>query len=244
MKFLFKKYLLLIVCLIFLTGCTGIVNKIKKQEQPDVAVTEEETVAVGEVAGNAVSEIAEKVITCDDLKSQSKQETCLRQLNSIATNLLNTEILEAFDLARCDELPVGMIEGCKNSIEETGVQEPLTEEENAILQEAMRSSPTGRLIDEETGEETLEGGLDITKCAALTKTGLKEYCEGKVNEEIDRGRVFQIISEGDATKCDELTAEHLKRFCKMSLGVVEERVIEEGAIENDEEIETIVEPAI
>ena len=205
MKTYFKAIFLLL-CVLVLTACT---NPFAKTEI--VQVQERET---------------QKVYSCNELKSKTARENCINEASSMTLDALNSEIIRTFDVKRCVELPQEMADICVKRIQESGVKGPVSEAEVSALKEAMRLSY--KALEGEEGEMMEENGYyDIAKCATLTTSGLKEYCEKQLNRRIEEDKVFKIVESGDAAKCDELTDESFVRMCKMELGVyIEEEMAE------------------
>ncbi len=219
MKFLIKTTFLLTISLILLAGCENPFAQTTPAEQLGVPVALEDEMEKEEPM---------KIITCDMLKSAERQEECRQMLNEITADMLSSEIRQTFDLKRCDELSRYMAEDCKNYIEKSGVKGPVSETELEALRNAMNMT----YPEVAEGEDVEgEGYYDITKCSALTTSGLKGYCEKKLNERIEEEQLWKIIEGGDVSKCDELTNEELKNMCEEEFGVFNEEFAEEESTE-------------
>ena len=185
-----KISFILVISLILLAGCKGSPGQTEQPKAPP----------------------ALESITCDTLKTKSRQDECRAAINSVAINILSSEILETFDLNRCKETSNLALGECEKYITETGVQGPITDSEVIALSEATKPDPT-----------TNTYGIDnITKCMNLSTPGLKEYCEKQVNKLIEREAMLKIIQSGDAKRCDELKNDENKQVCKTQLGVITE----------------------
>jgi len=208
------KFLLLFSCVLVLSACT---NPFKKTE---------------------VVQDQERTYSCGDLKNETSKQNCFENVKNIALEELNNEIVRTFDMKRCVELPQDMADSCVNMIKESGVTGPVSDEEITALREAMNlvykttQGPEGEVIAEE------EGYYDIAKCASLIAPGLKEYCEKRLNMQMEQEKMFQIVESGEVAKCDELKEESLKKSCKSELGVAVEEPENTGA----EMIEETTEP--
>jgi hypothetical protein len=157
-------------------------------------------------------ETPQKTFSCDMLKTEDAQKNCIDVVNSSIEERVYFEIIRTYDLNRCDELNADMAIECKEVVENSGVKGPITIEEVNML------------------EDALDPGNDISKCATLKTSGLKEYCEKQVDQKIYEEKMRQIIDAGDVTKCDELKGEFIK-ICKEEFGVYEEAVSEPENIE-------------
>lgn len=220
-----KKLFLLVISTVLLAGCTSPFDSFKTSSGADVKTTVNVVDAGTEVYDEVYEEELMKDYSCDMLKSKSREADCERMINEMIAEEIYSEISRTFDIKRCDELPGYMAEDCKNYIERTGVKGPVSEVELEALRNAM--DMTYPEVTGEGGEDMEgEGYYDITKCAVLTTSGLKEYCEKKLNEQIEEEKLWEIIEGGNVSKCDELTNEDLKNMCKEEFGVY---------IEDDEE---------
>jgi len=162
-------------------------------------------------------------------KIQGAEEGCLEEVNSFIEEMLSDEIVLTFDLARCDELGINEAGDCKSKIERTGVVGPISTQEILALEQVMTETEPEYQENEETGEEFLikEGGYDINKCAGLTTSGLKKYCEEQLNELIQEDILDEIIDSEDSSRCDELKIERLKNKCKEEFEIYTEEPEEE-----------------
>lgn len=212
MKTYFKAIFLLL-CVLVLSACT---NPFEKTE------------VVQDTSSDMVKE-EQGAYSCNDLKSKTLRENCINEASWMALDALNAEIIRTFDVKRCNELPQEMADSCVSRIQDTGVNGPVSEAEVSALQEAMRLSYN--TVEGEEGEMMEENGYyDIKKCATLTASGLKEYCEKQLNRRIEEDKVFKIVESGDATKCDELKDGNYRNMCKMELGAYEEPEMTEPEI--------------
>jgi hypothetical protein len=229
MKSFGKISILLVLSFVLLVGCNNPFKKTEQQPQ-------------------------ERVYSCADLKNETARADCVAQTTGIALDALNSEILHTFDTKRCVELPQEMADECVKTIQESGVQGPISDEQIQALRDAM--DPSYKIPEGSKGEDIeSEPYYDVTKCTTLTVTGFKEYCEKQLNKRIEEETMSKIIESGDATKCDELKDETFKRTCKIELGAItetsEKLMIEEPAegttgqvgVPAPEMLEGAVEPA-
>jgi len=190
----FIKINLFLIPLILLTACNGTVRQ-TEGEAEDLA-TETTT-----------------KITCRMLENSDREEECNEQSNDVAAQALEDEILDTFDSARCGKLPENMAEDCKDSIEQSGVQGPVSAEELEIFDAAMEYI---------TPEEGRGGGYSIVKCSLLTTPGFQTYCEAMVNELIDEDVLDEIVDSGDSTRCNELKTEEINNRCLIEFNLFSE----------------------
>lgn len=224
-----KKQLLLIITILFLSGCTIPFMNDFKEEILEVDVVIEEVAVLGVSADEEVE--IRKSFNCNMIQTKSSKEDCENMVNEMVADMLSSEIRRTFDISRCDELSSWNIEGCKKRIQKTGVQGPIMEQEIEDLRIAQRCSYKVIEGNEESNmmEEESSCEYDITKCADLTALGLKEYCEKMVGEKIEQDLIWKIVEGGDSTKCDTLTSKNAKDTCKMELGAyLEEEMVEGG----------------
>jgi hypothetical protein len=207
MKISFKT-LFLLLCVLVLSACTNPLKKAETAKDGTPGLAQQEQVTY----------------SCNDLKNDTLRANCKRQINSVILDAMNSEIINAFDAQRCVKLPQDMADICAQTIKDSGVQGPIADDQVQALRNAM--DLTYKTTQAAEGEPMIEGEgyYDISKCAALTAPGLKEYCEKQLNAHIQQEKMFKIIEAGDATKCDELTDEQNKTTCKIELGVAVEEV--------------------
>jgi len=199
MKYFIRTSFFLAFAIVLLAGCTNPFAKTIEPMAQDVIEDIEDEEGIG------------KLITCDMLNDADSQNDCYFQQNEIAINELYGEIRKTFSLSRCAELPESMIGGCQDYIEKTGIQGPITMEEYDALQAAMRP-----VVNESEDEEAET--YDVNNCVALTVTGMRGYCEKKINERMQNQLIDEIFQSGDAARCDELTDEESRAGCKLELG--------------------------
>jgi hypothetical protein len=200
MKFFTKTSVLLIAGLVLLTGCG---NLFARFTQP--------------------TEFAVKTTTCDLLKLEEFKQDCIKAADETPESFLYKEILVTFDSDRCDELSKDTAKDCKNYIKNTGIQGPITGDQVKALTEAINQAQLPYEING-AGEAILptEESYDKTKCVALNRNDLQQYCEKKLDEKIENLKLLQILQTNDGKRCDELKNEILKRRCQLRTGTATE----------------------
>ena len=151
-------------------------------------------------------------LKCDVLKSDENRKNCEMQMNEIIGSMLESEIVSNFSIGRCTELKGDVAKRCQDRLTETGVKGPVTAEEIAKYNDALRGTPG-------TDPEKPSMTYDSAKCAALTTAGYKEYCEKNVAERAERSKLDGILQSNDKNGCDQLTTESLKNDCKRFFGI-------------------------
>ncbi len=236
-----KQLSLLVLVLFILSGCTvQFLDKNENVATSQLLEKQQELQIKGSV--DIMNEMmmekegVRKKITCDMLGSDNSKKECENMISETAESMLSSEIRRTFDIARCDMLSSWNADSCKSRIEKSGIKGPITEQEIKDLRVAQkctykktenRKQETGNeepmdMIKEMMMEEEGECVYDVSKCGVLTTTGLKEYCEGKVNNRIEEEKVWKIVEAGDSAKCDTLKTDNAKDSCKMQLGVYDE----------------------
>lgn len=217
---------LFLFAVLALTACTNPLAKKTAEplvEKPDVQSIE----VVEEVEELEVDDGVERYesryganMKCSMLKDG--QERCEQDVNNLIGMMLEEEIMRRFDVNRCGELPGKVADLCKDRLTETGVVGPVSDEELAILSKIM----LGTLPEmEEGGEENEEGGeahmptYDKARCAELTTSGYKEYCESEVVKRLEQVRLIEVIQSGSVEQCDEFTDEAILLDCKTAFDV-------------------------
>ena len=154
-------------------------------------------------------------MSCDLLKLEENRVSCKARMNDMIGLLLDSEIMDTFDIARCSIFPEATANSCKQRIEATGVKGPISAEEREIFNQAM--SPV--MVEVSEGSSAMPGfTFDIKKCAGLTTAGFKAHCENLVNERIDQQKLREIVSAGDVRRCAELVSTSSQERCRMMLG--------------------------
>jgi hypothetical protein len=218
----FKKILpLTLLSLLVIAGCSRevgtkvptsvTVSNGAAQEQPATAAQGQAGVPVSRYGTN---------MKCSLLKSPEGRQECEMQLNDTIGNMLESEIISAFDVDRCKELPTEIAKTCIDRLTATGVKGPVTAEEIALLNEIRRGAPSA-------DAENPVIVYDSARCAELKTVGYKEYCEKMILERTEQEKFSEIMQSEDKARCNELTTVSLKNDCKRFFGeVVEEPVVE------------------
>lgn len=152
---------------------------------------------------------------CNMLKDSHSVQECKLQVNNLIGSFLETEILSTFDTARCTELPESLAQSCKNNLEQTGVEGPVSKAELDRFQEIIR----GTFPEPMEGENSMPmfPTYNPELCAELKTSGYKSYCERQLKERMQRDLLDEIIQSGDVSRCEELTEEKKIEICKMTL---------------------------
>lgn len=225
-----KKFLpLLVLALLILAACTNPLAKKTSEVQVDTGVTAQPT-GVGEIITPEVSGSRfGSDMKCSMLKNAENRQACESQINDMIGMMLESEIIDSFDVNRCKELPVGFAADCEMQLADTSVKGPVSDAELAMFREAVR----GTLPEQgEEGEIPSFPVYDKTKCAQLKTPGYKEYCEKQVTARIEQEELDQIVQSGDINRCNELKTEDIIINCKEFFGVeVEPEVLGEETIQ-------------
>ena len=234
----FKKFSFLLLLTPFvLTACT---NPFAKKKITEAVVPTHVVVQAdkdNEKVGKTSDTVVEnnqyvsrygKNMKCSNLKNAEKQKMCEMQINDVVGAMLEAEIIESFDVGRCDELPADVAQNCKNRLTETGVQGPVSASERELFSEIMR----GKYPEMNEGDSEILSypTYDKSKCAELHSSGYRAYCEKKIAEREARNQLEEVIQAGDVNRCDEFSDDDLKRECKMFFGVFPEAVPEGDAV--------------
>ncbi len=156
--------------------------------------------------------------SCSDLKDNNRREACEVGVANLMGSLLESEILETYDFARCKELPEGQAENCETHLTATGVQGPVSVEEIEIFYQALQGAMPED-VAEEAEDDEINLVYDKTKCAELKTPGYKEYCETMIVEQEESSLLNQVLQSGDVSRCGELSTESLRNDCKESFAV-------------------------
>jgi hypothetical protein len=247
-----RKLFILSFAVVILTACSDmqpisseeIVDDMGTQEMIDMETDMEMEGDDGEPVEGSVLELDEsslvKDFSCDSLEDSVEVENCRNEINYLIAQMLQEEIVSAYDLNRCDELDGVMIDNCRLLIEETGIKGPISKEDRQLLQEAMQRVYTEVQGEDDNEVRSEEGYYDINKCDALSASnGLQAYCKGRVQERIDNEKVWEIVLNGTVEDCSQLS-DTARQMCEFEFGVYDDVVEEveepsEGDAENTEE---------
>jgi len=155
-------------------------------------------------------------LSCEMLKDAGMKEVCLEEVNQAIAQVLQSEILHTFNIARCDELEGYNSEGCRERIQTSGVTGIITlAEYDTVRQALVPVQPEN--FDE--GEEVLESELyDLARCDAVASS-LKAYCRNQMTQQIQEILMFEIIESEDSNRCAELTVQEFKNQCEQEFGI-------------------------
>lgn len=190
------KLLFALLCVLILSACSNPIGQTDKQ--PEVVIQEQG-----------------KIYSCNDLQSDKLRVECENQMNIIVIDVLYSEILNTFDIARCAELPESLENDCIDSIKISGITGPISDEEVEIFQKA---TSLGKIFPVAEGEEGQDKPLT---CTDLKTSGYKEYCEKVLTQNKQSEMLTEIIIAANPSRCDELTDVNLKRECKAIFGIEE-----------------------
>ena len=211
----------------------------------------EDTMMEGDMGEDEVAEPEpkfEKNLSCSDIKKEDVRLSCENQLNEIVASSMLSEAKKYFDLSLCKQLPKSFVGECEIYINGTGVKGPVTEAELTIYNEAIRPVRVETEEGENIAAELTSPTYDKTKCAQLTTSGFRAYCESRVDTRVEQTKFEKIVNNGTAAQCDQLANEGLKSNCKFSFGVFEEpeeaEPEEEVSAPADEEMEGGMEEAV
>jgi hypothetical protein len=190
-------------------GQEAVTDEAQPAEQPPIPADIPETTQVPESRFGTN-------LKCSDLEVTEHRQDCDQQVNDLIGNMLESEIINTFDLKRCKDLPDDIALTCEVQLADTGVQGPISNKELATYREAVR----GTLPDpDELGEALPVPEYDISKCSRLTTSGYKAYCEAQVNARIEQNKLDEIIQSGDSNRCSELAGEDNITQCKLFFGI-------------------------
>ena len=250
----FKKFLpLLVFSLLVLAACSktpkpGVstvpTDVMVKDEVTEDTMTEENMMEndTGEGEEAEPEPRFEKNLSCGEIKQEDLRLNCENQLNELVASTMFSAARKYFDFSMCKDLPKSFVGECEAYIDGTGVKGPVTEAELVIYNEAIQPVR----VETEEGEDIVAGltspTYDKTKCAQLTTSGFREYCESRVDSRAEQAKFEEIVNRGTVAQCDQLTNSGLKSNCKFSFGVFEEP--EEVSAPADEEMEGGMEEAV
>ncbi|MBN1258609.1 hypothetical protein JXA05_02540 [Candidatus Peregrinibacteria bacterium] len=132
-----------------------------------------------------------KTVSCDDLSTE-KQTECETAVKNVVLDMLEKEIMENFDSARCSELQEENRVKCFSIISATGIKGPITAEEKVSLSKALETS-------------------DLTICDAMTTEGLITYCKGRIQEQLDEMKVREEAEKG--ADCAAIEDADQQKYC-------------------------------
>lgn len=198
-----------VLALLVLAACT---NPLAKEASQQVM---EKSATGSEVTTEASGSRFEAGLKCSKLKVAMNRDSCEQQVNNLIGSMMESEILESFDMKRCKDLPSDLSGRCEEQLADSGIQGPVSADEMAIFAEAVAG----------TFPEPDESGIvpaptyDKAACGQLTTPGYKEYCEDVVTRRMERDQLDQIYQTGSVNDCDTLTSEDAVFDCKLFFGV-------------------------
>lgn len=141
-------------------------------------------------------------LDCDMLTSESAQAECKTQVNNVIGRLIENEVVSHFDLERCKSLEDKIGMNCQMQLEDSPVKGPVSDSELQIFSAAM----TGDLeVSEDGAPLSADPVFDTSACERLKTPGFREYCEERVQMQIDQSSFQEIISSGNVSDCDDLS---------------------------------------
>lgn len=212
MKILNKIFPLVLLSLFVLTACSGTPSDSSTTRMPAAQEAPADETAPVSMYGTKMN--------CNMLKNTEQRQNCEMQMNDMIGGMLEAEIVSAFDISRCRELPGEIGTRCQEHLNATGVQGPVRAEEIELYKTILRG----------TFDENLEMPsviYDAVPCAELKTTGYREYCESQVAVRIDQNKFHEIISSNNKNLCDELITETFRDDCRQFFGegITEEMIV-------------------
>lgn len=207
---------LVLITTVFLTACAYLNptenTQITSTELPGQTEVSSDMVQGDKAPQTAMQSRYGQTMKCDLLKGANARQACETQTQDMIGMMLESEIINSFDVSRCKIFTEQMASECEKRIADTGVKGPVSEEEQALFNQAMQPiMPT----------EPMEGPMVLTydsaKCGELKADGYKAYCEKMVLQRMDQEKLMDIVSSGELKRCDELKDNSMKEQCKMLL---------------------------
>ena len=228
-----KKALFILFVLFFFSGCALVPSSptvdVSNNILSDETLRHEEDVAMNseDVAEDTT---LKKMMDCSALRMENTKADCLQLVNDMVENLLFNEIVGTFDISRCDELGESRSVDCKATLEATGVQGPINDQDFQKYQEAIRMvfeqgecneqyDDDGNIVDVTCSEG--RSYYDPLKCDSLSNQGLTDYCRLQVTRNIEEEQAMKIFQDGQVSDCDALTNKDVLLMCKSHFGVFE-----------------------
>lgn len=201
MKAQFKYPFLVIFSAFILAACAG------SREQP-MAMTE-----------GSPGTISPEDVECSDLQSANARLNCTVQVKEVVASAVAAEIIDTFDINRCDELPPSYAENCQRLLSETGVIGPVSREERELFSGIMSGNAPESPEEGGVPATFLSPEYDSDQCAQLKATGYREYCEKRIQERISQNQLDEIIQSGDPDRCSELSERESRFHCQEFFGL-------------------------
>ena len=254
-----KKFILSLSSVFLLSAC----NLIPTSSEPSVVIPKN-TTSSDQMMDSSSSDLSDsmpeeavfvdytleeetlKDMKCDMLSDKKMREDCLSSVNRTIADFLYSDIVNTFDINRCDKLNSYNIESCKNFIKNSGVKGPISLD----AYEAFKNATTMIFEQGECKEECDDDNVcislectegrsyyDINKCDALSAPGLSAYCRKIVNQRMDEEKVMQVVESGKSSECNQFSDSSLKNQCNSYFGIFPEEddflIQEEPVMEED-----------
>ncbi len=219
----FKKFLPIALVAMFVMGaCAVPADQTAKVVTPGQQTQTQQQEGADGVPGNQIMTRYGANLNCGMMKDSNNKQNCENQLNEVVGAMLESEIYSTFDASRCKELGGQMAGNCETRLAETGVKGPVSAEEMALFNEALRGTPA-----EEPGASPYENvTFDEKKCDGLKAEGFKAFCVKMMEQRRDQIKFEEVVKSGDVKRCDEFKDVNRQNECKMFFGVEVTPVVE------------------